>query len=94
MNEAVLKEKIAELNDLLFSTTAAKSARLTADGNYVPAPRVNQCVDESLENLRLSLRYLMFDLEATRRENKYLRQMLETRHRPPLGDEGENPPMP
>jgi hypothetical protein len=27
------------------------------------------------------VKYLLFDLEATRRENRYLRQMLENRHR-------------
>ena len=32
---------------------------------------------ESIDFLRLSIKYLMFDLEATRRENGYLRKMLE-----------------
>jgi hypothetical protein len=31
-----------------------------------------------LDWLRLSVKYLVFDLEATRRENQYLRQMLES----------------
>jgi len=34
-------------------------------------------LEESLEGLRLSIKYLVFDLEATRRENGYLRKMLE-----------------
>jgi hypothetical protein len=32
---------------------------------------------ESIDFLRLSIKYLLFDLEATRRENAYLRKMLE-----------------
>ncbi|NLX24035.1 MAG: hypothetical protein GXY55_20485 [Phycisphaerae bacterium] len=32
---------------------------------------------ESIDFLRLSIKYLLFDLEATRRENGYLRKMLE-----------------
>lgn len=32
---------------------------------------------ETLDYLRLSVKYLVFDLEATRRENKYLRKMIE-----------------
>ena len=32
---------------------------------------------ESMDYLRLSIKYLLFDLEATRRENAYLRKMLE-----------------
>lgn len=30
----------------------------------------------SLDNLRLSVKYLVFDLEATRRENAYLRKVI------------------
>ncbi|MEL6740655.1 MAG: hypothetical protein AAFP26_08370 [Planctomycetota bacterium] len=36
-------------------------------------------LQESLDYLRLSVKYLVFDLEATRRENKYLRQLIDTR---------------
>lgn len=35
-------------------------------------------LQESLDHLRLSVKYLVFDLEATRRENKYLRNLLES----------------
>lgn len=34
-------------------------------------------LQESLDYLRLSVKYIMFDLEATRRENAYLRKMLD-----------------
>ena len=34
-------------------------------------------LQESIDFLRLSIKYLLFDLEATRRENAYLRKMLE-----------------
>ncbi len=34
-------------------------------------------LQESLDYLRLSIKYLVFDLEATRRENEYLRRLLE-----------------
>lgn len=33
-------------------------------------------LQESLDYLRLSIKYLVFDLEATRRENQYLRDMI------------------
>ena len=36
-------------------------------------------LQESLDYLRVCIKYQMFDLEATRRENKYLRKMLEER---------------
>ncbi|HUN79973.1 MAG TPA: hypothetical protein VMV81_00535 [Phycisphaerae bacterium] len=34
-------------------------------------------LQDSIDYLRLSIKYLLFDLEATRRENSYLRKMLE-----------------
>lgn len=34
-------------------------------------------LNESVDYLRLSIKYLLFDLEATRRENAELRRMLE-----------------
>ncbi len=34
-------------------------------------------LQDSLDYLRLGIKYLLFDLEATRRENSYLRKMLE-----------------
>jgi septal ring factor EnvC (AmiA/AmiB activator) len=36
-------------------------------------------LQESMDYLRLSIKYLVFDLEATRRENDYLRKLLEER---------------
>ena len=38
-------------------------------------------LQESLDYLRLSVKYLIFDLEATRRENAYLRKMIEQSNR-------------
>ena len=34
-------------------------------------------LQESLDYLRICIKYQLFDLEATRRENKYLKKMLE-----------------
>lgn len=34
-------------------------------------------MDEILDNLSLYLKYMEFDLEATRRENRQLRQLLD-----------------
>jgi hypothetical protein len=36
-----------------------------------------ESLDESIDHLRLIMKYLMFDAEASRRENSYLRKMLE-----------------
>lgn len=45
---------------------------------------------DSLDYLRLSVKYLVFDLEATRRENQYLRKLLDAqtnREEPPASEE-------
>ena len=36
-------------------------------------------IRDSLDSLRVSIKYLLFDLEATSRENTYLRQLLDGR---------------
>jgi hypothetical protein len=36
-------------------------------------------LQDSLDYLRLSIKYLVFDLEATRRENQYLRKLLDSK---------------
>lgn len=39
--------------------------------------RIIQDMTEIIDNLRLSITYLAFDLEATRRENRQLRDLLK-----------------
>ncbi len=51
--------------------------------------KVKKTIDElqeSLDYLRLSIKYLVFDLEATRRENTYLRKLIETQNGRPGAD--------
>ena len=43
-------------------------------------------LQESLDYLRLSVKYLVFDLEATRRENAYLRGLISNE----TGEQGTN----
>lgn len=91
MNEAVIKEKLAELCEAIArSPVAGKSASPDKDdGAYLPGAHINpKSVDEALNSLRLQIKYVVFDLEATRRENRYLRQMLESRPKRP-GDPGD-----
>jgi hypothetical protein len=45
--------------------------------------RLQKSVDnlqESLDYLRICIKYQLFDLEATRRENRYLKKMLEEKN--------------
>lgn len=47
-------------------------------------------LQESLDHLRLSVKYLVFDLEATRRENAYLRKLLDHANRNDSQSSDEN----
>jgi hypothetical protein len=48
-------------------------------------------LQESLDYLRLTIKYLVFDLEATRRENTYLRKLIEQANREDAPqDDGED----
>ena len=38
-------------------------------------------LQDSLDYLRVSIKYILFDLESTRRENTYLRKMLEEKNK-------------
>ena len=80
MKEAAMKKKLDELIDTMMTVRVSKDAKAaTADGIYVPTADPNASVDNALDGLRLQIKDLMFDLEATRRENRYLMQMLENR---------------
>ena len=83
MNEAVVLKKVKELSELVTSSPVAGAVRDTGtDGMYLPVTSTERgSVEVSLGNLQLQIKYVLFDLEATRRENRYLRQMLENRPR-------------
>jgi len=82
MNEQEFQTKLAELMGEITTLpiTERKKLKQLADETRQRHERLKQTVSslqESLDYLRLSIKYLVFDLEATRRENKYLRRMLE-----------------
>lgn len=83
VNEAnELPQELAELSELIAALPAPHRARLSAalDRAVVGARRrrrILTLVQEALSQLRLDMKYLMFDLEATRRERDAYRRTLE-----------------
>lgn len=82
MNEKEFQSKLAELMGEISTLPPTERQKLEklADETRQRHQRLCQTVSslqESLDYLRLSIKYLVFDLEATRRENGYLRKMLE-----------------
>lgn len=83
MDEQAFQTKLAELMNEISTLPAAereKLEQLAAQTRQRHSKLRKSVTDlqESLDYLRLSIKYLMFDLEATRRENGYLRQMLQS----------------
>ncbi len=82
MDEATFQTKLTELMGEISCLPAAERQKLTELANQTQQrhEKLRKTVSElheSLDYLRLSIKYLVFDLEATRRENACLRKMLE-----------------
>jgi hypothetical protein len=83
MNELQIKQRLSELADALNKLLRSSGQGLKSEGVYLTSDQKGQPeAEELIEELSLQVKYLMFDLEATRRENRYLRQILENRPRP------------
>lgn len=82
MDEITFQQKLGELVKEIGTLPASqrKKLELLAQETKQRHAELRKSVtnlQESLDYLRLSIKYLLFDLEATRRENSYLRQLLE-----------------
>lgn len=82
MNETELENQLKELVKEFggaVDTQYIKLAMLAqkASDNRKKLKKSIDGLQESLDYLRVCIKYQLFDLEATRRENKYLRKLLE-----------------
>ena len=94
MNETAIKEKLDELREAMRRCPQPERRGRMGEGIYISDGEAEEAsLEANLESLRLQVKYLLFDLEATRRENRYLRQMLESRPKPstdePKGDDSK-----
>lgn len=81
MKDQRFDTRLSELLEQIDDLPAAERDRLRklAEETKERRERMGKTVSqlqESLDYLRLSVKYLVFDLEATRRENQYLRNLL------------------
>ena len=84
MNEAFFGKKLSELvNEIgAMPNSQQKKMMLLAKKTHETQKQLKKNIhnlQESLDYLRVSIKYLLFDLEATRRENTYLKKLLEDR---------------
>ena len=79
MDEAAIRKDLIALHNALASSPAlggGKGLQGIYESNDSPDPEPLS-ISDCLSQIRLKMKYLVFDLEATRRENHYLRQMLD-----------------
>ena len=82
MDESTFQKKLAELVKEIDTLPEGERAKLEslAEETKQRHQKLKETVSslqDSIDYLRLSIKYLLFDLKATRRENNYLRKMLE-----------------
>jgi len=82
MNERNIEERMCRLIDQLQLLPVEHRKKLEDLCKHDGAQRsqIEESVaklQDSLDYLRLSVKYMVFDLEATRRENVYLRKLVE-----------------
>jgi predicted nucleic acid-binding Zn-ribbon protein len=82
MDEQAFQSKLTELMNEIATLPAGERAKLeqlaaATQNRHSKLRKTVSDLQDSMDYLRLSIKYLMFDLEATRRENGYLRNMLE-----------------
>ena len=79
MDEMALREKVGQLLSEVRNLPAVESepAPIRAgDGRDSPMKREMAGLEDNLDHIRLAIKYLVFDLEATKRENRLLKEML------------------
>ena len=86
MNEANLENKVRELVEELGGDSELGRGKLSqlarqVQNNHKKLEKSVNSLQESLDYLRICIKYQLFDLEATRRENKYLKNLLEEKNR-------------
>jgi DNA-binding ferritin-like protein len=82
MNEAQIADELNELVRQCGGTSNSTSKRVAvlanqAQDNQKALQKVADCLRESLDYLRVCIKYMLLDIEATRRENEYLRKLLQ-----------------
>ncbi len=90
MKEAAIRKRLREICESMKAMPPSGPRKAPKDGVYYPQISTEaRSTEDSLDELRLQVKYLLFDVEATRRENRYLRQMLDNHHRP-RSDDSQN----
>jgi hypothetical protein len=94
MNEQDFQQKLGDLIQQIGQLPESERGPLEklASETRVRHDKMKKTISglqDSLDYLRLSIKYLVFDLEATRRENQYLRKLLDAQNAQGESDQSE-----
>ena len=94
MDEQIFRARFSALLEGINGLPAPTRARLAEAAGMDASAGVDltHCLNEAMDGLRLGMAYLVFDLEATRRENRYLRRLLEAQARAHTDSQDEDDP--
>ena len=78
MDEAILNNRLKDLVRYVNSLDMPWPGKAVESGvaNAIPVQRSRRNAQDLLDSLGFSVKYLIFDLEATRRENAILRSII------------------
>lgn len=77
MDEAALRVKVGQLlSEVQRRAEDVPSRGVAAGASASAMKREMATLEDNLDHVRLAVKYLVFDLEATKRENQLLRDML------------------
>jgi len=84
MNENKLEKQLKELVKQFGPGPSSRKEKLVELANQASKDREKlerslSRLQESIDYLRVCIKYQLFDLEATKRENRYLRRLLQER---------------
>ena len=82
MDEFAFEKKLDELVSEIRSVPKSNQSKLIklvrqTKQSHKDLKKSLDSLQDSIDYLRVTIKYLLFDLEATRRENDYLKKMLD-----------------
>ncbi len=92
MDESQFNSKLNEIMGEISTLPQPERQRLSevaaqTQARHEQLKKTVSGLQESLDYLRLSIKYLVFDLEATRRENRQLRKLIEEQAKRDIADD-------
>ena len=86
MDEATFEKKLDDLVNQINSIPEPQKKKIIllarqSHKSHKELKKSMNNLQDSLDYLRVCVKYLLFDIEATKRENKYLRRLIDEGHK-------------